>query len=73
MKRYSQIISLFNHCQGTEITLSNEQIAFHNTRGVTDVLSDSLKCRLDLLSSWSGLGISSWSQAQVKEEGWALG
>ena len=49
VKIYSQIISWFNHCQGTEISLSNEQIAFHDTRHVTDVPSDPLKRRLDLL------------------------
>ena len=49
VKLYSQIISWFNHSQSTEITLSKEQIAFHDTRHVTDVLSDPLKRKLDLL------------------------
>ena len=49
VKRYSQIISWFNHSQSTEIILSKEQIAFHNTCHVTDVLSDPLKRKLDLL------------------------
>jgi len=34
---------------GTEIILSKEQIAFHDTCQVTDVLSDHLKRKLDLL------------------------
>ena len=46
---YSQIISWFNHSQSTETTLSKEQIAFHDTCHVTDVLSDPLKRKLDLL------------------------
>jgi len=50
VKLYSQIISWFNHSQSTEITLSKEQIAFHDTRHVSDVLSDPLKRKLDLLT-----------------------
>ena len=49
VKLYSQILSWFNHSQSTEITLSKEQIAFHDTCHVTDVLSDPLKRKLDLL------------------------
>lgn len=49
VKLYSQIISWFNHSQSTEIILSKEQIAFHDTCHVTDVLSDPLKRKLDLL------------------------
>ena len=49
VKLYSQIISWFNHCQGTETTLLNEQIAFHDTCRATDVLLGAFKCRLDLL------------------------
>ena len=30
VKLYSQIISWFNHCQDTAITLSNEKVAFHD-------------------------------------------
>jgi len=35
--------------KSTEIILSKEQIAFHDTCHVTDVLSDPLKRKLDLL------------------------
>ena len=49
VKLYSQIISWFNHSQSTEIILSKEHIAFHDTCHVTDVMSDPLKRKLDLL------------------------
>ena len=43
VKFYSQIISWFNHCQDTAITLSNE---IHH---VNDMLSGPVRRRLDLL------------------------
>ena len=49
IKLYSQIISWFNHCQDTAITLSNEKVAFHDIRHVTDMLSGPVRRRLDLL------------------------
>ena len=49
VKLHSQMISWFNHSQSTEIILSKEQIAFHDTCHVTDVLSDPLKRKVDLL------------------------
>ena len=49
VKLYSQIISWFNQCQGTTITLSNEQIVFRDIHHVTDALSDPERRRLDLL------------------------
>ena len=45
---YSQIISWFNHCQGTA-TLSNEKVALHVIHHVTDMLSGPVRRRLDLL------------------------
>ena len=49
VKLYSQIISWFNQCQGTTITLSSEQIVFRDIHHVTDALSDPERRRLDLL------------------------
>ena len=49
VKLYSQIISWFNHCQDTAITLSNEKVAFHDIHHVTDMLSGPVRLRLDLL------------------------
>ena len=37
VKLYLQIISWFNQCQGTTITLSNEQIVFRDIQGVSKV------------------------------------
>ena len=48
VKLYSQIISWFNQCQRTTITLSNEQIVFGDIHHVTDLLSDPERRRLDL-------------------------
>ena len=48
VKLYSQIISWFNHCQDTAITLSNEKVAFHDLHHVTDMLSGPVRSRLDL-------------------------
>ena len=48
-KLYSQIISWFNHCQNTAITLSSERVAFHDMHHVTDMLSGPVRRRLDLL------------------------
>jgi len=48
-KLYSQIVSWFNHCQDTAITLSSEKVAFHDIHHVTDKLSLPVRRRLDLL------------------------
>ena len=49
VKFYSQIISWFSNCQDTAITLSNENVAFHDIHHVTDILSGPVRRRLDLL------------------------
>ena len=49
LKSYSQIISWFNHCQGTAITLSNAKIAFHEIHHETYVLSGPVRRTLHLL------------------------
>ena len=49
VKFYSKIMSWFNNCQGTAITLSNKIVAFHDIHHVTDILSGPKRCRLDSL------------------------
>ena len=49
VKLYSQIISCFNHCQDTAITLSNEKVSFHDIHHATDMLLGPIRRRLDLL------------------------